>query len=226
MPVMITISGLNTEEVSKILSLVTKLGNFSIETNATNVIYLAKANGTGAKKVKVQVPDPGNNDSSKRKKKRTPHYFTEEEEIFIVQNFEKLSCSEIARELGLRRKQVEDKIYSMKKTGRWDEIKRKIEDKGKKEPLTEEKRQRIIELYRQGKTYREIKKELNVSTPTIARVVAEAGIPMRGKGRMPKSLSNCNYNCQECKYAKPEEVGNTIWCTKFNRRIFLEEVKT
>ncbi len=166
MPVMITISGLNTEEVSKILSLITKLGNFNIETNATNVIYLTKANEAKAKKVEVQVPDPSNS-FPKRKKKR--HHFTEEEEeIFIVQNLEKMSYSEIARQLGLRRKQVEDKIYNMRKTGRWDEIKKKIEKKKEK---------------------------------------------------------SCNNNCRDCKYAKPEEVGNSIWCTRFNRRIFLEEAE-
>lgn len=47
--------------------------------------------------------------------------------------------------------------------------------------ITEEIKQRIVELYKQGQTRKSIESETGVSQPIIRKVLAEAGFPPRAK---------------------------------------------
>ena len=78
--------------------------------------------------MKLLTP-PGDGHKQKKRKKKKYHRFTEEEEIFIVKNYGKKTEAEIAKELGLTRKQIEQKIYWMKRTGKWDKIQSAIKEK-------------------------------------------------------------------------------------------------
>jgi hypothetical protein len=84
------------------------------------------------------ITPPGDGHKQKKKRKKKYHIFTEEEEIFIVKNYGKKTEAEIAKELGLTRKQIEQKIYWMRRTGKWDKIQSAIKTKpstrGEKRP--------------------------------------------------------------------------------------------
>lgn len=112
--------------------------------------------------------------------------YTMEQEIFIIQNFDKLSIDEIVEKLGVKRRSYHGKLYYLKqryfngktpitpeeKAEVIEKIKAHHEEKIAKRNRAKQQKQFITENYGLMKT-KEMAEKLNVSYQTVYRLIRE-----------------------------------------------------
>jgi len=95
--------------------------------------------------------------------------------------------------------------------------------------MDEEKIARILELYRQGKTYKEIAKELRVSVKSVSRVV-NGTFPLLLKRRLDDLSEDLNYLWDytikldtPCPHCKSKELIIPVKCLNCGRVFYIDK---
>ncbi len=156
-----------------------------------NLYELGKTQTEIAKELHVSQPTVSNNikqlkkegilieELRKSKKRHIPRTNRRKEQIKLLYEAGKTQM-EIAKELHVSQPTVSNNIKELKKEGK---IPKLPEKKIKQQEIREKTKERVKELYIEGKTYTEIANELGVSTATINREIKKHGI-VRGKGEL------------------------------------------
>lgn len=114
-----------------------------------------------------------------KKKKFDPgkQAWTQDEEDFLLKNFDKLTAEEIGKELGRSKSAIRNRISKL-------ELNRTA-------PMTFY-HDRIVSFAKEGKQYSEIAKELDVSASAVARYMKERDIKIKQKPPTAQKLARMN----------------------------------